>query len=169
MFGMTDKIQRKQGLIMDKTKTEAQTKTIEEILNRQVANLNVLYVKIHNFHWYVKGENFYTLHVKFEELYNEVTEKMDEVAERMLTIKASPAATMKEYLELSTIQEATGGEDYRTMVQTIIEDFATVAEEMQEGLELAEEAHDQATSDMLIAMKQDLEKHMWMLRSFLGH
>lgn len=154
---------------MDKTKTEAQTKTIEEILNRQVANLNVLYVKIHNFHWYVKGENFYTLHVKFEELYNEVTEKMDEVAERMLTIKASPAATMKEYLELSTIQEATGGEDYRTMVQTIIEDFATVAEEMQEGLELAEEAHDQATSDMLIAMKQDLEKHMWMLRSFLGH
>ncbi|CAM4375698.1 Dps family protein [Saccharibacillus endophyticus] len=154
---------------MDKTKTEAQTKTIEEILNRQVANLNVLYVKIHNFHWYVKGENFYTLHVKFEELYNEVTEKMDEVAERMLTIKASPAATMKEYLELSTIQEAAGGEDYRTMVQTLIEDFATVAEEMQEGLELAEEAHDQATSDMLIAMKQDLEKHMWMLRSFLGH
>lgn len=151
------------------TKTEAQTKTLEEILNRQVANLNVLYVKIHNFHWYVKGENFYTLHVKFEELYNEVTVKMDEVAERLLTIKGSPAATMKEYLELSSIQEAAGGEDHRTMVQTLIEDFATVAEEMQEGLELAEEAHDQATSDMLIAMKQDLEKHMWMLRAFLGH
>ncbi|MDO3408826.1 Dps family protein [Saccharibacillus sp. CPCC 101409] len=154
---------------MGNVKSDAQTKTLEEILNRQVANFNVLYVKIHNFHWYVKGENFFTLHVKFEELYDEVTLKMDEIAERLLTIKGSPAATMKEYLELSSVQEAAGGEDARTMVQTLIEDFATVNEELQEGLELAEEAHDQATSDMLIAIKQDLEKHSWMLRSFLGN
>ncbi|UPK45802.1 MULTISPECIES: Dps family protein [Paenibacillus] len=150
-----------------KNKTN-QAKSVEQVLNRQVANLNVLYVKIHNYHWYVKGPNFFTLHVKFEEFYNEVTVQMDEIAERILTLKGSPAATMKEYLELSSIQEAAGGEDANTMVQNLIEDFATLSNEYQEGIEAAEAAEDQPTSDMLTGFKADLEKHMWMLRSFLG-
>ncbi|MGC5771085.1 Dps family protein [Paenibacillus pabuli] len=150
-----------------KNKTD-QAKSVEQVLNRQVANLNVLYVKIHNYHWYVKGPNFFTLHVKFEEFYNEVTVQMDEIAERILTLKGSPAATMKEYLELSSIQEAAGGEDAKTMVQNLIEDFATLSNEYQEGIEAAEAAEDQPTSDMLTGFKADLEKHMWMLRSFLG-
>lgn len=145
-----------------------QTQSVEELLNRQVANLNVLYVKIHNYHWYVKGSSFYTLHVKFEELYNEVTLKMDEIAERLLALKGSPSATLKEYLELSSINEATGNEDAPKMVQTLIEDFATVCEEFQEGIELAESNSDQPTADLLIGYKADLEKHMWMLRSYLG-
>ncbi|GAB1155875.1 Dps family protein [Paenibacillus illinoisensis] len=150
-----------------KNKTD-QAKSVEQVLNRQVANLNVLYVKIHNYHWYVKGPNFFTLHVKFEEFYNEVTVQMDEIAERILTLKGSPAATMKEYLELASIQEAAGGEDAKTMVQNLIEDFATLSNEYQEGIEVAEAAEDQPTSDMLTGFKADLEKHMWMLRSFLG-
>ncbi|WP_315795146.1 Dps family protein [Paenibacillus sp. BIC5C1] len=150
-----------------KNKTN-QAKSVEQVLNRQVANLNVLYVKIHNYHWYVKGPNFFTLHVKFEEFYNEVTVQMDEIAERILTLKGSPAATMKDYLELSSIQEAAGGEDANTMVQNLIEDFATLSNEYQEGIEVAEAAEDQPTSDMLTGFKADLEKHMWMLRSFLG-
>ncbi|MFL0373270.1 Dps family protein [Paenibacillus amylolyticus] len=148
-----------------KNKTD---QSVEQVLNRQVANLNVLYVKIHNYHWYVKGPNFFTLHVKFEEFYNEVTVQMDEIAERILTLKGSPAATMKEYLELSSIQEAAGGEDAKTMVQNLIEDFATLSNEYQEGIEVADAAEDQPTSDMLTGFKADLEKHMWMLRSFLG-
>ncbi|WP_433923087.1 Dps family protein [Paenibacillus taichungensis] len=150
-----------------KNKTD-QAKSVEQVLNRQVANLNVLYVKIHNYHWYVKGPNFFTLHVKFEEFYNEVTVQMDEIAERIITLKGSPAATMKEYLELSSIQEAAGGEDANTMVQNLIEDFATLSNEYQEGIEVADAAEDQPTSDMLTGFKADLEKHMWMLRSFLG-
>lgn len=150
-----------------KNKTD-QAKSVEQVLNRQVANLNVLYVKIHNYHWYVKGPNFFTLHVKFEDFYNEVTAQMDEIAERILTLKGSPVATMKEYLELSSIQEAAGGEDAKTMVQNLIEDFATLSNEYQEGIEVADAAEDQPTSDMLTGFKADLEKHMWMLRSFLG-
>ncbi|PQP82444.1 DNA starvation/stationary phase protection protein [Paenibacillus sp. PCH8] len=150
-----------------KNKTD-QAKSVEQVLNRQVANLNVLYVKIHNYHWYVKGPNFFTLHVKFEEFYNEVTVQMDEIAERILTLKGSPAASMKEYLELSSIQEAAGGEDAKTMVQNLIEDFATLSNEYQEGIEVADAAEDQPTSDMLTGFKANLEKHMWMLRSFLG-
>ncbi|AIQ73340.1 MULTISPECIES: Dps family protein [Paenibacillus] len=153
---------------MAKASNKVNTTSLEQIMNRQVANLNVLYVKIHNFHWYVKGEQFFSLHVKFEELYNEVTLHMDEVAERLLTIKGSPAATLKEYLELATIQEATGKEDTRGMVQSLIEDFATISEELTEGIELAEETKDQPTSDMFIKIRSDLEKHQWMLRSFLS-
>lgn len=150
-----------------KNKTD-QAKSVEQVLNRQVANLNVLYVKVHNYHWYVKGPNFFTLHVKFEEFYNEITVQMDEIAERLLTLKGSPAATMKEYLEMASIQEASGKEDANTMVQNLIEDFATLCSEYQEGIDLADEAEDQPTADMLTGFKADLEKHMWMLRAYLG-
>ncbi|MFC6652263.1 Dps family protein [Paenibacillus rhizoplanae] len=153
---------------MAKASNKVNTASLEQVLNRQVANLNVLYVKVHNYHWYVKGEQFFALHVKFEELYDDITLKMDEVAERLLSIKGSPAATMKEYLELSTIQEATGKEDARGMVQALIEDFATVAEELTEGIELAEEISDQPTADLFIKIRTDLEKNQWMLRAFLG-
>jgi starvation-inducible DNA-binding protein len=150
-----------------KNKTD-QAKSVEQVLNRQVANLNVLYVKIHNYHWYVKGPNFFTLHVKFEEFYNEITVQMDEIAERLLTLKGSPVATMKEYLEMASIQEASGKEDANAMVQNLIEDFATLSNEYQEGIDLADAAEDQPTADMLTGFKADLEKHMWMLRAYLG-
>ncbi|NGM83029.1 DNA starvation/stationary phase protection protein [Paenibacillus sp. 7124] len=153
---------------MAKATNKVESTSVEQVLNRQVANLNVLYVKIHNYHWYVKGEQFFSLHVKFEELYDEVTEKMDEVAERLLSIKGQPAATLKEYLEIATIQEATGKEDTRAMVQSLIEDFTTIAEEVTEGIELAEESGDHPTADLFIKIRTDFEKHAWMLRSFLG-
>ena len=66
--------------------------TVTKQLNQQVANLSVLYVKLHNFHWFVKGQNFFQLHEKFEELYDEVTEIYDEVAERILMIGEKPVA-----------------------------------------------------------------------------
>ncbi|MBA9085071.1 starvation-inducible DNA-binding protein [Fontibacillus solani] len=151
-----------------KSTSSANKTSLEQVLNEQVANLNVLYVKLHNYHWYVKGSNFYSLHSKFEELYNEVTAQMDAVAERLLTIKGSPSATIKEYLEIATIQEATGNEDASTMVQNLIEDFATLSESFQEGLDLADKAEDDVTADLLTGFKSDIEKHMWMLRSYLG-
>ena len=150
------------------TSTKSKKSTLEQVLNQQVANLNVLYVKLHNYHWYVKGTNFYTLHAKFEELYNETTLKMDEVAERLLAIKGSPAATMKEYIDMATIQEADGSEDAKKMVQNLIEDFTTLVDEFQEGIDLAEEAEDHPTADMLTQFRADLEKHAWMLRSYLA-
>jgi len=153
---------------MTKSTSTTQKTTLEQVLNQQVANLNVLYVKLHNYHWYVRGEKFFTLHVKFEEIYNDVTLKMDEVAERLLTIKGSPVATMKEFLDITTIQEADGKEDASKMVQNLIEDLATVAEELEEGIDLAENAHDHVTGDILITIKGDFEKHMWMLRSLQG-
>lgn len=148
--------------------TNTTTLTLEQALNQQVANFSILYVKIHNYHWYVKGEQFFTLHAKFEELYNDVTQKTDEIAERLLAIKGRPSATLKEYLEIATVAEAAGKEDARGMVQSLIHDFSAVSKELHDTINLAESAGDHPTADMLIAMQADLDKHVWMLESYLG-
>ncbi|OAS88688.1 MULTISPECIES: Dps family protein [Metabacillus] len=137
-------------------------------VNKQVANWTVLYVKLHNYHWFVKGENFFTLHEKFEEFYNEAAVHIDELAERLLALEGAPVATMKECLELSSIKEAEGKETAKQMVQSVHDDFALLAEELKEGMELAAEVGDETTGDMLLAIHQSLEKHNWMLKSFLG-
>ena len=74
---------------------------LHEILNKQISTWSVLYVKLHNYHWYVKGNQFFTLHVKFQELYEESTLHLDDLAERLLALEGKPVATMKEHLELS--------------------------------------------------------------------
>lgn len=137
-------------------------------VNQQVANWTVLYVKLHNYHWYIKGRHFFTLHEKFEELYNEANVHIDELAERILALEGNPIATMKECLELSSVKEATGKETEEVMVQTICEDYERMVDELQKAIELAEEANDEGTGDMLIAVKQSLKKHIWMLKAYLG-
>ncbi|KAA0549003.1 DNA starvation/stationary phase protection protein [Bacillus sp. BGMRC 2118] len=137
-------------------------------VNKQVANWSVLYVKLHNYHWYVKGSQFFTLHAKFEEFYNEAAVHIDELAERLLAIGGQPVATMREILEQSSVQEANGHESAEEMVQTIIQDFQILIGELKEGMSLAEEVGDETTGDMLLAIHQSLEKHVWMLSSFLG-
>lgn len=145
----------------------AQEKTTT-ILNRHVANWNVLFVKLHNYHWFVKGVNFFKLHEKFEELYNEAAEHIDELAERLLTLNGEPVATMKEYLEIATIKEAAGERKSEDMVRTLAEDFETLSKELNNDIESLEGMGDEGTADMLIAVRQSVEKHTWMLRSFLG-
>ncbi|MBV7507075.1 DNA starvation/stationary phase protection protein [Bacillus sp. sid0103] len=138
------------------------------VLNKQIANWSVLYTKLHNYHWYVKGEQFFTLHVKFEEFYNEAGLHVDELAERLLAIGGKPAATMKEYLEISSIKEASGNESTVEMVESVINDFSIIIGELKEGMSYAEEKNDETTGDMLLAIHSELEKHVWMLTAFLG-
>ncbi|MFS0864448.1 Dps family protein [Fredinandcohnia sp. 179-A 10B2 NHS] len=141
---------------------------LTEIVNKQIANWSVLYIKLHNYHWFVKGPQFFTLHVKFEEFYNEAAVHIDELAERLLALGGQPVATMKEILESSSIKEAGGGENAEEMVATISNDFSILTGELKEGMKVAEEVDDETTGDMLLAIHQSLEKHIWMLQSFLG-
>ncbi|MCM2676737.1 Dps family protein [Alkalicoccobacillus plakortidis] len=140
---------------------------ISHILNNQVSNWSVLFTKLHNYHWYVKGPQFFTLHEKFEELYNEASGYIDELAERLLALKGNPLATMKEHLETASVKEAENGLSAESMVEDIVGDFSILIEELKEGMEAAENLGDQTTADMLLAIHQSLEKHNWMLRSFL--
>ena len=139
-----------------------------KFLNQQVANWNIMFVKLHNYHWYVKGEQFFVLHEKFEALYDLAAEQIDVLAERILALKGRPAGTLKEYLEITNIKEATGKEDDKEMVKTIAQDFSNMAEELKKGIEIAQSEDDESTADMFIETVTELEKQIWMLTSFLG-
>ncbi|MCM3675271.1 DNA starvation/stationary phase protection protein [Peribacillus simplex] len=143
-------------------------KNLGTLVNKEIANFSVLYTKIHNYHWFVNGPHFFELHQKLEELYKEVTTNYDELAERLLAIGEKPVATLKEYMELTTIEEATGKENTEDMVQSVISDFEKLSEEFLEIIEVAE-TEDPVTADMLTGMKKSLNKHAWMLRAYLGH
>jgi len=136
-------------------------------LNKLVATWSVLYTKLHNYHWYVTGNAFFTLHAKFEELYNEVTLNFDDTAERILSKGGEPVATLKEYLELSHVDEATGTETADEMVATTISDFEKQMKAIHNAMQLAAKEGDDRTEDLLNAMYQSLEKHTWMLKAFL--
>ena len=100
------------------------TKTnVVEVLNKQVANWNVLYVKLHNYHWYVTGPHFFTLHEKFEEFYNEAGTYIDELAERILALEGKPLATMKEYLPTPGGKEGTSKESAKKRAQKLKKNY----------------------------------------------
>lgn len=142
--------------------------TIQQHLNRQIANWSILYIKLHNYHWYVKGSQFFTLHEKFQEFYEEAALHVDEIAERLLAVKGQPLAKMSDYLEASSIKEASGNETAVEMVDQLIHDFSVIIEELKAGMAAAQEAGDETTADMLLAIHTALEKHVWMLSAFNG-
>ncbi|WP_274648922.1 Dps family protein [Paenibacillus humicola] len=141
---------------------------LNDLLNQQVSSWSVLYVKLHNYHWYVKGSQFFTLHVKFQELYEEAALHVDNIAERLLALEGKPVATMSEQLKLSSIKEASGKESAEEMVDSLIADFSVVIGELKEGMNEAEKSGDETTADLLLSIHASLEKHVWMLKAFNG-
>ncbi|WP_139116340.1 MULTISPECIES: Dps family protein [Bacillaceae] len=148
--------------------TSSISKTTVDVLNKQIADWNILFVKLHNYHWYVKGPNFFTLHTKFEEFYNEASLHIDELAERVLIIGGKPLATMREYLDTSSLKEANKNITSDEMVQDITKDYHYLIEELKDGMEIAESENDSVTHDLLLAIREQLAKHVWMLTAYLN-
>jgi starvation-inducible DNA-binding protein len=148
--------------------TDTHTMTMSAVLNQQIANWTVLHVKLHNFHWYVKGPQFFTLHAKFEELYTEAAAHIDVLAERLLAIGGKPVATLTDSLRLASVREATGEESAEGMASAVADDFAQLAGELRQSIKIAQSCDDEDTADLLLGMKTLLEKHAWMLNAFAG-
>lgn len=141
---------------------------VREALNLQVANFTVLWTKLHNYHWYVKGHNFFSLHDKFEELYDTASTYVDELAERLLAIGGEPIGKQSDAIEKASVKEAEYDIDANEMVRQLAQDYDTVIKELDEGKKVAEDAGDDRTADIFIGMITDIEKNNWMLKSFLG-
>lgn len=142
-------------------------KNLIKELNKEVANLGVLYVKLHAYHWNVSGKQFKNLHELFEEYYNEVTEQLDEVAERVLQLEGYPLATLKEYLEVTTLNEATTKENTEEMIKEILNNFEQLNNEFKEIIKLAQELEDEVTADIFIGFQKTYQKNIWMLKATL--
>ncbi|WP_239615799.1 Dps family protein [Cohnella mopanensis] len=141
---------------------------LHEELNAQVSNWSVLYIKLHHFHWYVKGPHFPVLHAKFEELYELAALKLDELAERILAIEGKPVSTMKEFLSFATIKEADKTKTENDMLTATIADLQELIQGLEKAAATAEAAKDTATADVVIGQVEELQKQVWMLKSTLG-
>ena len=140
-----------------------------EKMNVYLANQQVAFIKLHNLHWYVTGPRLFTLHAKFEELYDETAEIIDVVAERLLALGQKPVASMKRALELATIKELGDGPiSTEDTVKGLLKDVEYWIRDTQEIITLADEANDGATADMFTDYLSEYQKLHWMLKAYLG-
>lgn len=145
---------------------QEESEAIVQSLNQLLANYHVHYQKLRNFHWNVTGGDFFDLHEKFEELYNEAFANIDLIAERIRVFGMTPLSRITDYLENSTIKEVGTDLDSKSMVKEVLKDFEILAENMNECAEKVSELGDTATEDMLISFIKTLESNHWMLTSF---
>ncbi|SHI30863.1 starvation-inducible DNA-binding protein [Mesonia phycicola] len=137
-------------------------------LNDLLANYSIFYQNTRGFHWNIKGEKFFELHVKFEELYNDLILKIDEVAERILTLGYSPKHNYADYRKVSKIKESEEVSDGGKAVKSILESFQTTLILQRELLGLASDAEDEGTSALMSDYIREQEKMVWMYSSFLN-
>lgn len=144
---------------LDKEKT---SKTVEE-LNVLLADYHLYYQKLRNFHWNVIGKNFFDLHEKFEELYDDAKLKVDEIAERILTLRYTPISNLTDYLKTSNLKESKADLTDYEMIETLLKDHGTLLKQMRSVVETADKAGDEGTIDLIGAYIRELEKTSWML------
>jgi len=136
-------------------------------LNTLLSNYQVYYQNLRNFHWNVTGKNFFELHEKFEELYTDARIKIDEIAERILTLRSRPLSRLTDYLEISEIAEATLIENDEEMVAKILADHRLLLVNMRAVISTADAVNDEGTIDMIGGFIEELEKVSWMLDAWL--
>ena len=145
------------------------SKNLFEKLNEYLANQQVMYMKLHNLHWYVKGRSFFTLHAKLEELYDQTAQIMDDVAERLLALGGSPVASLKKALALSSVKEL---EDVPISsdetIKNLISDVEYWIRDTKEIVKLAEDDDDGATADQFNGYLGEYQKLLWMLKSYIS-
>ena len=157
-------------LAQDEQEHDHQNPTAAAMTNHIVANLAVLWTKLHQYHWYVKGPHFFTLHEKFEELYNDASKWYDEIAEKLLAMGAKPFSTTEQNLKYAMVEED-GGDKYRSaeeMVETIIDDFRMNRDVAVRAMNLAGEQGHSVLEDVLTGFKAYLDKQIWMLQAYLS-
>ncbi|MBZ2169170.1 MULTISPECIES: Dps family protein [Marinobacter] len=150
------------GLDTDKTAG------LTEALNDLLANYQIFYMNVRGYHWNIKGDNFFELHVKFEELYTDLLLKIDEIAERVLTLGHTPAHAYSDYIQASAVPERKDVSNGKEAVGYIAESFATLIAKQRDLLSLAGEAEDEGTVALMSDYISQQEKTVWMYRSYLG-
>jgi starvation-inducible DNA-binding protein len=164
-----------------KNKTEKAAKTLNVIgldskkcqeladgLNDLLTNYQIFYMNVRGYHWNIKGEKFFELHVKFEELYNDALLKIDEIAERILTLGHTPVHSFTEYIKKSQIKEKTNVSDGKEALAQILDSFKIIISKERELLELSEEASDEGTNSIMSDYVSQQEKLVWMYSAYLN-
>jgi starvation-inducible DNA-binding protein len=148
---------------LDTTKSAELASKLDELL----ANYSIFYQNTRGYHWNIQGEKFFELHVKFEELYNELLIKIDEVAERILTLGHSPNHKYSYYKTISSIQESNEVSEGQQAVSNILSSFKTIITLQRTLLELSADAGDEGTNALMSDYVRAQEKLVWMYSAYL--
>jgi starvation-inducible DNA-binding protein len=147
--------------------TKENATKISQGLASTLADTYTLYLKTQNFHWNVTGPRFHQLHIIFEEQYKEMSEAIDEIAERIRALGHKSPGTFKEFLQLTSISEETEAMSEDSMITKLVEGHETISRKAREVVQIASSFKDEASSDLLSSRIKIHEKTAWMLRSFL--
>jgi starvation-inducible DNA-binding protein len=143
------------------------SKVLVKKLNNLLASYEIYYQNLRNFHWNITGPNFFELHTKFEELYNEATLAIDETAERILTLGERPYSSFSEYIENSVIIEAKMVDDAKNMVEIVRDNLNSLLNLERSVLEVAGKQGDEGTVTLMSDYITAKEKTVWMLSAYL--
>lgn len=147
---------------------EGDRKAIAEGLSRLLADTYTLYLKTHNFHWNVTGPMFNTLHLMFEQQYNELALAVDLIAERIRALGYPAPGSYSQYGKLSSISEETGVPEANDMIRQLVSGQESVVRTARSIFPTVDKANDEPTADLLTQRMQVHEKNAWMLRSLLA-
>ncbi|SIN95607.1 Dps family protein [Salinivibrio sp. ES.052] len=137
-------------------------------LDTLLANYQVLYTNVRGFHWNIKGNDFFELHIKFEEIYTDLQTKIDEVAERILTIGGTAEHRFSEYLKVSEIKEHAPEANGQAGLRAIVDGFSVLIGLQRDIMNLAGEANDEGTSALMSDYIREQEKLLWMFNAYLN-
>lgn len=137
-------------------------------LNNLLSSYHIFYINVRGYHWNVKGEHFFSLHEKFEELYTDLQLQIDEIAERILTLGGVPLHAYSDFSENASIKEDKNVHDGKACVKGLVSGLQALIEEQRIVAEAAEDVDDQGSADLVTEYVQKQEKLVWMYTAFLG-
>ena len=144
------------------------TKGLADDLNQLLANFQLYYQNLRGIHWNIKGRAFFDLHVKFEELYTDANLKVDEIAERILTLGATPLHTFEDYTKAAKVPVGKNISKDDKAVQLIVDSLTELLKIERSILESSDDANDEGTNSMMSGFITEQEKTVWMMKAWLG-
>ncbi len=143
------------------------SKKLSDKLNELLADYSIFYQNTRGYHWNIKGEKFFELHLKFEELYNDLQVKIDDIAERILTLGYAPDHRYSNYQKLAEVKESRETNDGFKAVADILKSFQAIIKLQRELLELSADADDEGTNALMSDYIREQEKLVWMYSAYL--
>jgi len=137
-------------------------------LNELLANFQIYYQNLRGLHWNIKGRSFFELHVKFEELYTDAQEKVDLIAERILTLQGTPLHTFEDYQMLATVPVGKNITKDIESVQIVVNSLEQLIRIERRILEKSADANDEGTNSLMSDFIAEQEKTVWMMKAWLG-
>ena len=148
--------------------TQAGSEHLADLLNGLLADFQLYYQNLRGFHWNIRGQHFFELHARFEQLYTEAQENIDTIAERILTIGHTPLHTFEDYRQASSIPAHRNLTEGKATVKALVEMLQALLIRERSALQVAQNAADEGSAELLTGLISTQEKHVWMLRAWLN-